>query len=1232
MKTKLLFLASLIAWASFAFAEDVDIYGVSNIAVKPNVLIILDNSGSMAREDVYEAPYSAEYDGDYTNDAVYVEDTVWVSEGEVCRTETVRQCGNEWVDGHYEEVCEDRWVCTGDWSWGQYCHKGDWEQQQVCSNRWVEGYWEEVCEDVEQEICEEQGHYETGWTLFFADINSTSPRWKDDTSKNNLLRDGYCSDRLYKEGDGDVNDTNNGTTKRYRLGNYLNYLASMDEGEYQGEEVGEYRSRMEIAKEVVAKLITDNFSNVNFGLMAFNEDSASDYYEEGPYSDYYGNGGYIVAECGASLTTLIGDYDPETDAMADSAQPDYGAVGLLKSDTNTPLAETLAEAGLYFAGKQSLFNSANDNYPVGHYSHNCTDNNTSCMTYISPIDYRCQRNYVILVTDGAPTQDDDKIDDVNYIINEKLTEATDGNTSYLDDIAEFLRKNDLSNKGETGDFEYQTITTYTIGVTNEVDASLLNSTASRGGGKYHEASNAAELNEALNTIITAIEEQNEVFTAAAVPVSRANKAYAGNFVYYGLFQPTNTGNWYGNLKKYAITDNGEIQDKNGNPVENGGTVDDYAVSFWSNLADGASVTAGGSGEILQNRITDRNIYTYTGTTSTLTHTSNLFATTNEALLNNTYTGLTAAVIDAVHKGVTDDWILGSLLHSQPMVVHYDTNNDGTVNQSMIYAGANDGMLHCFNDDNGEEMWGFIPQDLLDDLHRLTSPIGLEYFVDGTPVYYHYDDDDDEATSDKKLLIFGERRGGYHYTALDISNYNAPILKYSISPDILGSDQEQLGQSWAIPQALEMADTTGSTKDVFLMAGGYDTNQDALPTDASPPAATDAAGRAVYAVDARTGALFSNFGFSSDNYPAMTHSIIAVSGFENPKTTNTTRVYAGDMNGNLFAFRDDIFHRNTVKSLAANFNGLYDGREDGTWGQKLKLYSVTGRKIWYAPNIVNEYLPVDFTYPAGEINETEDVVVSSKRVGDYVFFGTGDRAHPERTDLLNGFYAIKNNWQWSGESPTIVEAYIDDAGNVKAKSDDHIIIKKTTEEDSWEEYTSELYILDVTDDLFQNAETDEEVSQAITDYVKNAINHKNNRGWFIRLEETDGNQVGEKVVSSPLIFNGVIYFSTYVPEDETEDADEDPCAVSGAGGNGYLYALGYKYGEAAINFDPENDDEDEDEVLKRTDRRKKLKSKGIPPQPVLVVHEGKPTIITGFETIDPIAPTGLERAFWRQLNK
>ena len=1096
MKTTLLFLLGLIAWASFALAEDVDIYGVSNIKVKPNVLIILDNSGSMATKDVpsnqndnYDP--ATTYSGSYGKNKVYYKYYGW-------------------------------------------------------------------------------------WQSYFSDI--TSSYWQCSVAKTDLLSKGYWTGRLYKNYQNKVTCSSNGTSRDYALGNYLNFAGG-----------GADRSRMEVAKEVVANLVIDNIESVNFGLMAFNTEQ----------------GGYVVAKCGATQETLVGTYDPATSVMADSAQSAYGAVGLLKSDTWTPLAETLAEAGLYFSSKASWFNSG---------------------TYTSPIEYRCQKTYIILVTDGEPTKDDDKFASKKYIIDSYLSDshtdtynssgydydANGSHYSFLDDVANFLKHTDVrSDLGKTGDFEDQTITTYTIGFQTAQD--LLSLTATRGGGEYYQATNAGELGVALNSIIVAIKEQNEIFTAAAVPVSRANKAYAGNYVYYGMFQPTNTGNWYGNLKKYGITDDGVIQDKNGIAIESGGTVVDNAVSYWSDAADGPKVTAGGAGEVLQDRATGRDIYTYTGTTPDLTDTSNEFSTDNSTTLN-TYTGLTDTVIDAVRIGVADDWPLGSLLHSQPLVVHYDTDNDGTEDHSMIYAGANDGMLHCFDDEDGKELWGFIPQDLLNNLSLLQSPTSLEYFVDGPPVYYHYDDNG----ADKKLLIFGERRGGSHYTALDISSYSAPAFKYSITPNILGT--QQLGQSWADPQAVEMADTAGSSKDVFLMAGGYDINQDALPTDTSPALnATDSVGRAVYAVDARSGALFSNFLFSHDKYPAMAHSIIAVSGFENPKTTTTTRVYAGDMNGNLFAFRDDIFHRNTASNLAVNFEGLYDGQEDGDWGQKLKLYSVAGRKIWYAPNIVNEYFLVDFTYPAGEISETEAVVVSEKRVGDYVFFGTGDRAHPERTDLLNGFYAIKNNWQWSGESPTVVEAYIDtgDSGKVKAKSNNHTI------------GATELYILDVTDDLLQNNETDEDVSQKITNYVKNAIGHKNNRGWFIRLEEENGSQVGEKLVSSPLIYNGVIYFSTYVPDEEEDDSD-DPCAVSGAGGNGYLYALGYEYGEAAINFDTDNDDDDE-EVLRRKDRRKKFKNKGIPPQPVLVIHEGKPTIITGFETIDPVATVGLERAFWRQLN-
>ena len=778
---------------------------------------------------------------------------------------------------------------------------------------------------------------------------------------------------------------------------------------------------------------------------------------------------------------------------------------------------------------------------------------------------------------------------------------------------------EILQKGEAGNFQDQNVTTYTIGFQSEQD--LLETTASRGGGAYYTANNASTLNEALNSIINDISTRNEGFSAAAVPVSRANKIYAGEYVYYGLFQPLNAGNWVGNLKKYGITDSGVIQDVNGNDIVSGGTIVDNAQSFWSTTADGPAVAEGGAGEKLYNDIHNgftRKIYTYTATVSgadvvqNLTDPVNAFTTANTSL--NTaatpsvplYSGLTDDVIEAVRQE-DGDWPLGSFLHSQPLVVHYNIDDTDTTNdKSMIYAGANDGMLHCFDDDDGSEQWAFIPRDLLPNLSSLDGAASLQYFVDGSPVLYTYDHDNDSDTEDKKILIFGERRGGDHYTALDVSDYAIPTLVYEIDHSILRYDDngttvgEYLGQSWQHPEPLTMQLNSDATTNVLLMTGGYDDNQDSLT-----PAASDSKGRAVFAVNAQTGALFSSFNFSHDNFSSMTHSIVSANGFENPKSEVATRVYAGDMNGNLFAFRDDVY------SLTASDDGV----DDGVWGQKIRLYSSPGKKIFYAPNIVNEFLPVSFSYTDDDGSAATTI---EQRIGDYVFYGTGDRAHPTRTDIENRFYAIKNSWDWSGsQAPTIVEAYVDTTdGKVKKTSDNSEI------------GADDLFILDVTDDLLQNKETDEDTQRLYMNYITDAIDHTNNRGWFIRFVEGTDTLKGEKMVSTPIIFNGVIYFTTYVPDTATTTST-DPCENPGASGTGYLWALDYKYGGAAMDFyeDPQLPGEKH-----REDRNKQLHTSGIPPQPVLIIQEGKPTIITGYETTDPKFNPVPERFYWRQISQ
>jgi Tfp pilus tip-associated adhesin PilY1 len=77
-----------------------------------------------------------------------------------------------------------------------------------------------------------------------------------------------------------------------------------------------------------------------------------------------------------------------------------------------------------------------------------------------------------------------------------------------------------------------------------------------------------------------------------------------------------------------------------------------------------------------------------------------------------------------------DTKLGDIVHSAP-VFHSYVNGDTTY--KMIYVGANDGMLHAFNADTGEEVFAYVPRLVFGHLKNLTEPgYDHEFFVDMTP--------------------------------------------------------------------------------------------------------------------------------------------------------------------------------------------------------------------------------------------------------------------------------------------------------------------------------------------------------------------------------------------------------------------------------------------------------------------------------------------------------------------
>src|SRR6185369_14952032 len=102
------------------------------------------------------------------------------------------------------------------------------------------------------------------------------------------------------------------------------------------------------------------------------------------------------------------------------------------------------------------------------------------------------------------------------------------------------------------------------------------------------------------------------FVAPVVPVSQTTRTQSGDRLYIALFQPRDvTQRWPGNLRKYAVSPDGQLLDADGHAATDAsGNILDTARSFWDTTASGSSVSRGGVGEILANRSTPRNIYTH----------------------------------------------------------------------------------------------------------------------------------------------------------------------------------------------------------------------------------------------------------------------------------------------------------------------------------------------------------------------------------------------------------------------------------------------------------------------------------------------------------------------------------------------------------------------------------------------------------------------------------------------
>ena len=605
----------------------------------------------------------------------------------------------------------------------------------------------------------------------------------------------------------------------------------------------------------------------------------------------------------------------------------------------TPLRQNLRDVGRYFACQSSNFFGASG---------------TSCPILSAAAGGECQQNFAILMTDGAYNGSSPSLTSNDAADNNTDGDANtsfDGN-SYADsydntlaDVAMNYYERDL--KGTltdavptvpgVDDAEHQHMVTYTVGfgVTGTLDPfdtvtpgdatdtdpsdgafawpdpaagddekiDDLWHAAYNGRGLYLNAYRPEELYDALTTSLADIVGRNS--SAAAVAFNSTNLG-TGSVVYLARF---NSATWRGELLAHYLDPfTGAV-----NPIPS-----------W-NAADSLD----------SQTPTSRTIYTYNE--DTLAGVPFKTLASLSAVQQNDMNMGPGGVADALGQDRIDflrgnrsnegtglnfrirSSALGDIVHANPVYVGkplmrypnedpFGTTTDryadfkGTTRDGVIYVGANDGMLHGFDEDTGDEVMAYAPGDLFssntnDGLHYLTDPgYTHRYYVDLSPSVADVFVKASPAgtTTWRTVLIGGMRGGGSGLFALDITNptnFTDANADDIVMWEFTNSDDTDLGDTFSKPTiALTNAvDGSGNNRWAAIVGNGYNN-------------AGNTAKLYVLFLDGGIDGVWT----AGTDYIKIDTSA-ATGGLSSPAVVDTDmdgiadRVYAGDLAGNLWAF-------------------------------------------------------------------------------------------------------------------------------------------------------------------------------------------------------------------------------------------------------------------------------------------------------------------------------------------
>jgi type IV pilus assembly protein PilY1 len=224
----------------------------------------------------------------------------------------------------------------------------------------------------------------------------------------------------------------------------------------------------------------------------------------------------------------------------------------------------------------------------------------------------------------------------------------------------------------------------------------------------------------------------------------------------------------------------------------------------------------------------------------------------------------------------------------------------------VYVGANDGMLHAFNAENGNELWAFIPTPVIANLANLADKeYGANYhtnYVNGSPVVTDVcvSGCSGDGAVWRTVLISGLNGGGRGYFAIDVTTPENPVLLWEFYTQTSGTNST-LGYTFGNPLVTKMQDGRW----VVLLTSGYNNGLNASKKSDGTFVVNNPTGNGggyLYVLDVNTGSVLKTLSTGSGS-AAEPSGLARISAYADQIFENNTalNVYGGDLNGNVWRF-------------------------------------------------------------------------------------------------------------------------------------------------------------------------------------------------------------------------------------------------------------------------------------------------------------------------------------------